>query len=98
VELLDSGDIGAYEYALLTKPALVGVGVEDMETKARQEAELNSDEHSWSFVLELHRCTHARFASAITSGGTDAVRQPAVQRAVDRTGAALARAECALRN
>jgi hypothetical protein len=99
LQLLDSGDIGAYEYALLTNPAVEGVGVEDMDAKARHEAELNSDEHSWSFVLELHRRAYARLARIITSAGAfDSIRRPAALAAVDRVGAALARAEWALQN
>ncbi len=98
-QLLDAGEIPAYEYALLTKPGLVGFGVEDADLTAQHEAELNSAERSWSRLLELHRRAYARLATAarsvaaIGSGPTGVA-----QVAVDRMGAALARADCALRD
>ncbi len=98
-QLLDAGEIPAYEYALLTKPGLAGFGVDDGDLTASHEAESNSAERAWSRMIELHRRAYARLANAARSAAdTSSVRPGELHVAVDRMGAALARADCALRD
>lgn len=89
-QLLDAGEIPAYEYGLLTKPTLVGFGVEDADLTASHEAELSSAEHPWSRLLEFHRRAYTRLANAARSV-TEIGPGPtgAVQVAVDRMPAAI---------